>query len=29
MGFRDISIKKKFIFLTGIVAIFMLIISFG
>ena len=28
MGFRDISIKTKFILLTGIVAIFMLIISF-
>lgn len=28
MGFRDISIKKKFIILTGVVAIFMLIISF-
>ena len=28
MGFRDISIKKKFIILTGVVTIFMLIISF-
>ena len=28
MGFKDISIKKKFIILTGVVAIFMLIISF-
>ena len=28
MGFKDISIKKKFTLLTGVVAIFMLLISF-
>ena len=29
MGFRDISIKKKFTLLTGVVAMFMLFISFA
>ncbi|MBR5913809.1 MAG: methyl-accepting chemotaxis protein [Selenomonadaceae bacterium] len=28
MGFRDISIRKKFIILTGVVTVFMLLISF-